>query len=157
MYFNNCKTLDEAKKLFYTLCMKLHPDKGGKHDDFIKMKSEFDSFKPECEKFNGELDKWDSEEFGEIIEQLINIQGIEIEICGSWIWIGGDTKPVKEEIKAVNSGETYKRGFSKSKMKWYFSPKGYKKRSKSELGFDEIRDLYGSQKVKRQGREQIAA
>jgi len=34
-YFNDCKTLDEAKTMFRKLCLKLHPDTGGTNKDFI--------------------------------------------------------------------------------------------------------------------------
>ena len=35
------------------------------------------------------------EEFRTIINALINLHGINIEICGKWLWITGNTKPHK--------------------------------------------------------------
>ncbi|MEO1099775.1 MAG: hypothetical protein AAFX57_18785, partial [Bacteroidota bacterium] len=77
-----------------------------------------------------------------ILNQLMQIPDITIEVCGSWLWIGGNTKPNATKIKSIDVGEFYKRGFSRSKSLWYFSPKGYRKRSKNELTMDDIRDLY---------------
>ena len=91
-----------------------------------------------------------------LIEQLMTIPNITIEICGSWIWLAGDTKPVKEQIKAVDTGETMKRGFSPKKKKWYFSPVGYRKRGGKEFSFEEIQKKYGYEKKESEGRKQVA-
>ena len=45
-HFENCKTLDEAKKLYFKLAMKLHPDKGGDTAEFQELLSQFQAFKP---------------------------------------------------------------------------------------------------------------
>lgn len=42
------------------------------------------------------------EEFRNIINTLINLEGIEIEIIGRWIWISGNTKPYKQKLKELN-------------------------------------------------------
>ncbi len=41
-YFKDCNTIEEVKKAFKPLAMKLHPDKGGKQEEFIAMKQEYD-------------------------------------------------------------------------------------------------------------------
>lgn len=152
-YFEDCKTLDEAKSLYYKLAMQLHPDKGGNTADFQELLHQFESFRPRTEKFQGEADQWKAQEYAHIIDQLIKIPGIIIEICGSWVWITGNTKPHKDEIKSIDPGESFKRGFNRKKEAWYFSPKSYRKRSRQELDLDQIRDLYGSQKVDREREE----
>lgn len=143
-YFNNCKTLDEAKKLFWELAKVHHPDKGGNTATFQEILNQFEKFKPATEKFKGETESFDGKEYAQIISQLLNINEIVVEVCGSWVWVSGNTKPHKEEIKAVVTGESYNRGFSKTKSMWYFSPSGYRKRSKTELNIGEIRNMYGS-------------
>jgi len=150
-YFKDCTTLDEAKKLFKDLARKLHPDKNPTNPQataqFQAMLNEFHSFKPSKEKFKGESDQWNGETYSAIIIQLMNIEGIEITVCGSWIWLEGDTKPVKDKIKAVDCGEFMKRGFSGNKGQWYFSPKGYRKRSGKQHSFDDIKGYFGAEKV----------
>jgi len=154
-YFKNCSTLDEAKKLYYKLAIQLHPDKGGKKEDFQKMLNQFHAFKPSSQKFNTEFEQWDSKKYADIVEQLIKIKGIDIIICGSWIWLEGDTKPVKEQIKSINLNEYMKRGFSRSKGQWYFSPIGYKKRSGKVLSYERIKDLYGAKNANDQDNNQL--
>lgn len=149
-YFADCESLDEAKKIYKKLCVQLHPDVSGYDStaDFQKMQTEFEKFRPGKEKFDGEFDQWDATEYAFLIDQLIKIGGISIEICGSWIWLSGNTKPVKEEIKAVDTGETMRRGWSKNKDMWYFSPKGYRKRSGKQMEYEEIKTMFGSKTVK---------
>lgn len=67
--------------------------------------------------------------------------GLTVELIGFWFWVSGDTKPHKETIKAVEI-EGYKCGFSKSKQLWYFSPVGYRKRSKKQWTKDEIDEKF---------------
>jgi hypothetical protein len=40
-----------------------------------------------------------SEEYKQVIEQLINIAGIIIEIVGNWIWVTGNTYPVRKQLE----------------------------------------------------------
>ena len=157
-YFIDCSSLDEAKHLYKKLVFQLHPDTSGKDTkaEFQEMQNQFEAFRPSSEKFKGEFEKWDAGEYSHIIQQLMMIPNIEIEICGSWIWLSGDTKPVKEQIKEVDIGESMKRGFSPKKKKWYFSPTGYRKRGGKEMSFEKIKEKYGYKKQASKRTQQIA-
>ena len=87
--------------------------------------------------------------YREIITALINIPNITIELIGSWLWITGETKPIKEYLKELG----FK--FSGKKSAWYWKPgeKKYRKKSKRELNLDEIRNLYGSETVNNNNRQ----
>ena len=39
-------------------------------------------------------------EFMELINKLLHFPDIEVELCGSWIWVSGETKAVKDDLKA---------------------------------------------------------
>jgi curved DNA-binding protein CbpA len=148
-YFKNCLNLDEAKKLYFDLAKKLHPDKGGNTADFQELANEFEKFTPtpENEKFKGEFNQWNAREYAHIIEELIKIPDIIIEICGSFIWIGGETKKYVDQIKAINTGDSYKRGWSNEKVKWKFFPSSYRKFNKMKFSMNQIRSRYGSEIV----------
>ena len=155
-YFENCKTLDEAKKLYWDLAKQFHPDKeGGSKEAFQELGRQFENFQPEKEKYKGETEQWNAPEYMHVINQLMKIPEIVIEICGSWIWVSGNTKPHKEEIKAVHTGDSLKKPIWHSKKEmWYVSPVDYRKFSKKETTMDEIRDFYGSHKVNRDEKEE---
>lgn len=43
-YFTNCKTVEEAKKLYRRLAMENHPDRGGDLDTMKAINAEYDEF-----------------------------------------------------------------------------------------------------------------
>ena len=79
--------------------------------------------------------------FVEIIEQLIRMDGLEIEVCGSWLWVGGNTREHKDDLKAMGMR------WAPKKHLWYKAPKSWKRNHRGEFTMDEIRSRYGSQSV----------
>lgn len=150
-WFNNPRTAEELKKQYRELAVKHHPDMGGSTADMQEINNEYDMLferlknihsNAEGQTYTAKDETTETpEEFKEIIEKLIHIDGINIEICGSWIWITGNTRLHKKEIKAAGCH------WSKNKSAWYWHADGYKKRHKGAYTLDQIRDTYGSQKV----------
>ena len=146
MYFNNVRTLEELRKEYKRLAKIYHPDCGGDADIFKAIQSEYEKRFEELEKttantsnaqqFNKDLDK----AIREAIERIINLD-VDIEVCGSWVWVSGNTYPVKEQLKAA--GYT----FIKKRVKWAWHEEGYKKRTGKDISFDEIRNRYGSETI----------
>lgn len=154
-YFKDCTTIDEAKKLFWDLAKKHHPDMGGDTAIFQEINNQFEQFTPGQEKFTGESDQWSASEYAHIINQLIVIPEIVIEIVGCFIWISGNTKPYKEQIKEIDTGEGFRRGWSRDKNKWYFSPKGYRKKSSKHFSYEEIQNLFDKEEVNKKAKKQL--
>jgi len=74
-----------------------------------------------------------------LINKIKGFQCLKIELVGSWLWISGNTRPVKDQLKEFG----FK--FSSNKAAWYYhEDKTYKKHSKKKFSMDEIRDLHGS-------------
>lgn len=147
-YFTNCKTAEELKKEYWILAKELHPDVGGNEETFKFMQAEYSAswerlknihFTHEGKEYTKETNET-AEEFIEIIEKLRKLNGVEIEICGSWIWCTGDTKPHKDVFKKLGFRWAYK------KRAWVYHEGTYKKRSNREISMDEIRVMYGSVK-----------
>ena len=160
-YFQDCQTIEEIKKQYRTLAQIYHPDHNRTGTDTNQIMAEINS---QYEKFryvkftgiNHETKKEYTQEFNpfdgyrELIDQLIKLQGIQIELCGTWLWITGDTKQHKDTLKELNFS------FSGKKLAWYWKPGTYRKKSKKELNLDEIRNLYGSETVKQEQKTAIA-
>ncbi len=145
--FRNCKTLEELKKSYHKLVLQHHPDRGGETAKMQEVNHQYDIWFPKLKNFHhnmkGEIYEKENAEtpdaFKDIIDTLIKMEGLKIEIIGTFVWVTGDTKPHKDAIKAM--------GFKwhSKKLCWYLPPIGYKKRSRKNYSMDEIRDMYGSQ------------
>ena len=159
-WFNNPETLEDLKKQYKRLAFQNHPDRGGKTSDMQEINAEYEDLfsrlKDVHKNAQGEFytartaTTETATEFMDIIEKLIRMDGIEIEVCGSWLWVTGDTRPHKEDLKALSFR------WSSNKSAWYFHRDGYKKRSKKSLTLDEIRGYYGSEKIEKEDSGKIA-
>ncbi len=137
-YFENCRTLDELKAEYKRLAKKYHPDMGG---DTATMQAINAQYEAAFNRMNGKATNNTTEtaaDFINVINAVMKMGGnITLEICGSWAWAYGDTKPVKEQLKAAGF-----RWASKKKM-WYWKPAGSYCRG-SNASMEHIRSKYGS-------------
>lgn len=145
-YFKNVKTLDELKAAYRRLVKQYHPDCGGDTETMKAINNEYDELHEQLKaQHNATADEFHQttetpEEFRQIIELLLKLQGLTVELCGSWLWIFGDTLQHKDKLKAAGCR------WSASKKMWYWrhAEDGQKwHRGKSTIS--EIRSKYGSQ------------
>jgi len=78
-----------------------------------------------------------------IVDTLKGVEGLKLEMCGSWLWITGDTKSNLETLKGLKEHGCR---YAPNKQAWYFAPKGAK-RSKKHYSLEEIRAMHGSEEV----------
>ena len=76
----------------------------------------------------------------EALRELHKFPDLKVELCGSWVWVTGDTLKHKEMLK--------QRGlfWASSKQAWYFKGSPSRNRGK-KFTMDEIRNFHGSQYV----------
>lgn len=145
-YFENCKTLEELKAEYKKLALIHHPDRGGDTATMQAINAAFEQAHARLKDTHATKDgetytKETNEapaEFMDIINELVKMDGVIIEVVGSFLWLSGNTKEHKEAIKAL--------GFrwSKNKLMWYKAPSDYKKRSRETFTMDDIRGMFGS-------------
>lgn len=160
-WFNNPATLEELKKQYKKLAMAHHPDRGGSDSDMKEINAEYDRLFAKLknvhksasgETYTAKQETTETpEQYREIIEKIINLDGIEIEICGSWLWITGNTYDNRETLKSLHFR------YSKNKNAWYWHDEGYRKHTGKTFSLDEIRDLWGSEKVNPTQQNRLAA
>jgi curved DNA-binding protein CbpA len=140
-YFKDCTSLAEVKKRYKELAMLHHPDRGGETAIMQEINNQYESISKNPS-FNfakqTEQEKEDFLRYPDIINQVINLEGIIIEIIGDWIWISGNTYPHRQHLK--ESGFY----FAPKKVMWYYRPAEYKAANSKPKDIDEIRAKYGS-------------
>lgn len=157
-WFILCKCLEDVKKRYHELIKKHHPDIGGDTATMAEINNQyeiaFERLKNVRRAATGETYNKESNEtaaeYRDIIEGLLHIPGIMIEIIGTWIWITGETKPVKEELKKVGFA------FSAKKAAWYWHSEEYSKRRGKNYTMDDLRQKWGSMEVEKQELKQVA-
>lgn len=148
-YFFDCKTLDEVKARYKKLAKENHPDLGGDTATMQKINNEYAFACAQVLKgANLSAEETDqqmkmSEEYREALEKIIHLPGIIIELVGHWIWVTGETKPVKGALKEAGFF------FATKKIAWYFRTDDYKANRGSKMTLEEIRDKYGSETINR--------
>ena len=144
-FFIDCTTKEQARKEFLKLCLMMHPDKGGEHERFVRMQNEYEYVSRILPNEDEEKTTTHESEIklSEMIEKLCRLRGIEIELCGSWLWVTGDTYSAKDRLKEFG----FK--YSSKKKCWYWfenqNPDS-KIKYRGRKTLPEIRAKYGSQK-----------
>lgn len=142
-YFKGIETIEEAKKEYKKLAMQYHPDRGGNEEEMKIINNDYEilikllaTSKEEEKEVMAEVER-----FKDVIDKIIDLEGINIEILKDWVWISGNTKPHRETLKAA--------GFywASKKMKWYYREEQHKCSSRGKKSFEEIKQTYGSTKV----------
>ena len=155
MFFDQCKTLNELKAEYKRLVMLHHPDRPNGDEETMKaINGEYDSvFAVLKELQNMEAEQPESqtrktteapEEFRAVVEALLRLEGVEVELCGAWLWISGDTYQHRDALKACGCL------WSRSKGRWYWRHAEDDCRwSRGKTSMAEIRHKYGSEWLER--------
>ncbi len=145
--FKGVEGINEAKKIYKTLAKKLHPDVGGDEESFKLLNAIYTDLIEHKIYFSNDI-KIDIE-LEKIISLILHFENITIELVGSWVWVSGDTREIKEKLKEI--------GFkwaSKKKM-WYFGE--MKSKNPTPKSMEEIKNKYGSETLKTKEKKEIAS
>lgn len=156
-YFVNCKTLDELKKAYKAAAMKHHPDMGGDTATMQAINAEYEARFEVLKRSQNEQAAEDTTgrtrattesagDFIKIINHLLQMDGLEIELCGRWLWIGGNTKAHRAELRACGCHWSN----SKQLWSWHFAEAGDKWHRGTKT-MNQIRSKYGSTTFARGG------
>lgn len=160
-YFKDVNTLEELRRQYRDLLKKYHPDNANgstqatqeinaEYDKLFKvLKNRHESKSADNKEsntktdFNANMYDWENDKaLRETLQKIINFNGIEITICGQWLWVSGNTYRYKKELKEI--------GFkwASQKKMWFWHSENFRKKSRKTLSMEEIQNYYGSTKVK---------
>lgn len=155
-FFNECKCIEELKAEYKRLALIYHPDIKSTGDLEIMqiINAEYDRLFCILKDVHAKKDgstyqatgAWTTsetpEQYRDIISALIKMHGVEIELCGSWLWMTGETMKYKEELKALGCL------WSANKRAWYYNGDSRKSKKRAHCkSMDEIRSAWGSEKI----------
>ena len=146
--FKGVEGINEAKKIYKNLAKKLHPDMvGGDEESFKLLNAIYTDLIEHKIYFSNDF-KIDVE-LEKIISLILHFENITIELVGSWVWVSGDTKEIKEKLKEI--------GFkwASKKMMWYFGE--MKSKNPTPKSMEEIKSKYGSETLKTKHKKEIAS
>lgn len=135
--------IDNLKKEYFKLAKKYHPDAGGTTSQFQQLQAEYEKLLKKLlsgSSLNAEQKENEifiDKAIRDIIDSLINIEGITVEVIGKWLWIGGDTYPVRTTLK--QSGLI----FIKKGNTPYWVYRGVESSGRGKLSMEEIKNKYG--------------
>src|SRR5262245_29296512 len=74
--------------------------------------------------------------------------GLDVAVCGKWVWISGNTREVHERLSALGLK------FSRGKNKWYWAPANHVFRHRrAGVPYPQIVTRYGESVVTREDQE----
>lgn len=151
-WFVNCKNEAEIKTEYRKLALQHHPDmSGGNTATMQDINAAYEAalrgeYRRQGMDDNKAQARWEMDE--EIARKAMEIvklsDALKVEVCGVWIWITGETKEYRDQLKALACR------WSPKKLAWYFRREidgGRRWRGKSRYSLQDIRNRYGSQGV----------
>ena len=134
---------EDVKRAYRQAAKTYHPDRNPAGAEMMKIiNAAFDALKD----FSGDIPGSEQEAqaasypeaVNEALNAIIGLDGLEIEICGAWVWVGGNTKAHRAALKEAGFY------FASKKKRWYFRPADWRSSSRENFTMEDIRGKYGS-------------
>lgn len=154
-YFHGCFTEQEIKARYRELCKVHHPDLGGSTEAMQDVNLAYE------ERLRGEfrktMDNDKAEDFVNLerevaakVAEIIGLQGIIIELVGRWIWVTGDTFPVRDALKRAGLF------WASKKRAWHWHKPQDSCSSFGKKSLEEIKSKYGASVIRGGARMQLS-
>lgn len=158
-WFFDVDCVEVLKAQYRKLAGKHHPDVGGNTQDMQEINSEYEKLFEKYKDIHAGVDRETGKrtvyesanktsevasDFIWIVNELFKLPGLEIELCGRWLWIGGSTMEHRVKLKELGCVWSAK----KKLWSWHYPEDSvirYKGRKAWDMG--KIRDYFGSEKV----------
>lgn len=148
-WFAGITHLDDLKAKYKKLALEYHPDvsKRDTTREMQEINAEYKLLFKSMLSGSGATETevkeaWGIElEYIDVLNKLAAIDGIKIELVGSWIWVSGNTYANKTKLKEIGCQ------WAPKKMLWYYRSEEHRTASHGKLSYEEIKAKYGSKDV----------
>jgi len=152
-YFAGMITIEAVKTAYRELAKRWHPDKPG--GDLATMQAVNAQYHEALKNLDGNVSqgtdgrehtyRYDEAVEQEVMDKLAEILAIkgtfEVVLIGTWIWITGDTRPIKGDLGKDGA----KCKWHSKRMCWYWRPSGSRHYGKPNPGgLDSLAAKYGA-------------
>lgn len=154
-WFAECTSVGAIKSLYRSLAKKYHPDVAGaeftatmqdinaQYHDALSGRHGEKTVDEEKQEHTYYYKKEVEQELMDKIAELLGLrmEGVEIELVGTWIWVSGNTKVYKDKL----GKDGLKLMWHSKRLMWYW--RRFTHRTKySDKDMDQLRWQYGSTK-----------
>lgn len=146
------ESIDSLKKQYWKLARRYHPDFNGNTEQANNIMKEINNEYEKALQNLGKIKNKDyrvDEDYIIIVNETLslNMENVDIEVCGWFVYLWGNTKTYKEELKNLGYRWNPQKGC------WYWKPAWYRKRGRESWDMDRIRNTWGSETVKQEQQE----
>lgn len=151
-YFEHLKTVEEVKRWYRHLAQEHHPDRGGDLRTMQEVNAQYhaklralngqESRKEDGSSYQYRYDQAVEEAVANKIAELLALNlPVDCALIGTWLWVSGDTRPWKEQLKTI--------GFKwhPTRACWFWH-EGKWKGGQSRAGLDGLAMRYGYKSVR---------
>jgi len=136
------ETLDDLKNAYRQACKKYHPDLNPHGLELMKVVNiAYEFLKEHFGKWSCDQQTDDTsltDKMQAVFNDIKHFVNVKTEVCGSWLWLSGETWRYKKELKTLGLK------WASKKQMWYWNDGTYRKRTKRVFDMNEIRARYGS-------------
>ena len=155
-WFAGLTEIPAIKKEYHRLALLHHPDRGGstatmqsinaayhaalqRNDGAVSENAEGQEF---TYRYNAEREQSVIDFLDKLMASGALSENVRCFLVGTWVWVEGDTRPVKSLLKAL------KMLWHPQRVMWYWRPPGKRSRFAKDSSFDDLADAYGITEIK---------
>jgi len=158
-FFSGLQTVEEIKAHYRRLAIKYHPDKGGDLRTMQEVNRQYHDALKRCDgqtRTEGEKEyryKYEQDVEQAVIDKVAALVGLghddlTIALIGTWVWVTGNTKPYKEQLKGLGLK------WHADREAWFFNVKPWRG-GRSRAGLSGLAMKYGYKEFAAKERERL--
>jgi len=152
-------TLEALKQAYRAAARKYHPDVNPHGEELMKLvNAAYDLLVSSLGEWaihenaaEGPSEMSLDEEMSGILSKIGHLPGLLFEICGTWLWVTGNTYLHRQALKDAGLF------FAPKKKAWFWRPPESKTSSRGQWDLDKIRNVHGSRTIKTQSLQGLNA